>query len=39
MLMIEVPFSKWSHIAYRPLAIYFTSLVNSATALERKQKQ
>jgi nitrate reductase gamma subunit len=30
MLLIEVPFSKWSHLAYRPLAIYFTNLVNSA---------
>ena len=26
MLMIEVPFSKWSHLAYRPVAIYFASL-------------
>jgi nitrate reductase gamma subunit len=30
MLMIEVPFSKWSHLAYRPIAIYFTSIVNAA---------
>ncbi len=22
MLALEVPFSKWSHLAYRPLAIY-----------------
>ncbi len=35
MLVIEVPFSKWSHLAYRPLAIYFTSLVNSALALDK----
>jgi heterodisulfide reductase subunit C len=26
MLMIEVPFSKWSHLAYRPFAIYFANL-------------
>ena len=26
MLMIEVPFSKWSHLAYRPFALYFTEL-------------
>lgn len=26
MLMIEVPFSKWSHLAYRPFAIYFAGL-------------
>ncbi len=29
MLMIEVPFSKWSHLAYRPFAIYFSSLVKA----------
>jgi hypothetical protein len=23
MLGLEVPFSKWSHMAYRPLAMYF----------------
>jgi len=26
MIMIEVPFSKWSHLAYRPFAIYFSRL-------------
>ena len=30
MLMIEVPFSKWSHLAYRPFAIYFASVRNAA---------
>ena len=30
MLVIEVPFSKWSHLAYRPLAIYFTKLADAA---------
>jgi ferredoxin len=30
MLIIEVPFSKWSHLAYRPFAIYFSNLINSA---------
>ncbi|MBN3034598.1 MAG: 4Fe-4S dicluster domain-containing protein [Bacteroidales bacterium] len=30
MLMIEVPFSKWSHLAYRPFAIYFNNLVLAA---------
>jgi ferredoxin len=30
MLMIEVPFSKWSHLAYRPFAIYFNNLVVAA---------
>jgi len=26
MIIVEVPFSKWSHLAYRPFAIYFDSL-------------
>jgi len=26
MLVLEVPFSKWSHLAYRPLAMYFSEL-------------
>lgn len=30
MLVIEVPFSKWSHLAYRPLAIYFNQLKNKS---------
>jgi ferredoxin len=26
MILIEVPFSKWSHLAYRPFAAYFQQL-------------
>ena len=26
MLVIEVPFGKWSHLAYRPIAMYFTNI-------------
>ncbi len=26
MVLIEVPFSKWSHLAYRPFALYFDRL-------------
>jgi len=26
MLVLEVPFGKWSHLAYRPLAIYFQAV-------------
>lgn len=26
MLVLEVPFGKWSHLAYRPLAIYFEAV-------------
>jgi len=30
MLGLEVPFSKWAHLAYRPLAMYFSSLQEDA---------
>ena len=26
MLALEVPFGKWSHLAYRPLAMYFADV-------------
>jgi hypothetical protein len=32
MLGLEVPFSKWSHLAYRPLAVYFAQLQQAAQA-------
>jgi hypothetical protein len=25
-LILEVPFAKWSHLAYRPFALYFARL-------------
>ena len=30
MLVVEVPFGKWSHLLYRPLAIYFNAVKESA---------
>jgi ferredoxin len=33
MIVIEVPFSKWSHLAYRPFAIYFYQLKKKARAM------
>jgi len=30
MLILEVPFGKWSHLYYRPLAIYFQKLKEKA---------
>ena len=36
MLALEVPFSKWSHLAYRPLAIYLAQV--RATALARARR-
>ncbi len=26
MLVVEVPFGKWAHLLYRPLAVYFTAV-------------
>ena len=36
MIMIEVPFSKWSHLAYRPFAIYFANLHKAALKYQEK---
>ena len=36
MIMIEVPFSKWSHLAYRPFAIYFANLRKAALKHQEK---
>jgi len=33
LLVIEMPFGKWTHMIYRPLALYFQSLK------ERTQQQ
>ena len=34
MLVLEVPFGKWSHLAYRPLAIYFEAVKVKAREME-----
>jgi ferredoxin len=34
LLVLEVPFAKWSHLAYRPFAIYFTRLKDSVAQKE-----
>jgi ferredoxin len=36
MLAIEVPFSKWSHLAYRPFAVYFANVIKSAKKRQGK---
>ncbi len=33
MLIIEVPFGKWSHMLYRPLAVYFATVKEKARML------
>lgn len=37
MVVTFVAFSKWSHIAYRPFAIYFSNLKKSTLALQRNK--
>jgi len=37
MLTIEVPFSKWSHLAYRPFAVYFSRVKNSVRIKQSKK--
>jgi hypothetical protein len=36
MLVLEVPFSKWAHLAYRPLGMYFSDLQAEAIAAREK---
>ncbi len=36
MLVLEVPFSKWSHLAYRPLAMYLAQVQRDALARARQ---
>jgi hypothetical protein len=38
MIMIEVPFSKWSHLAYRPFAIYFARLKKAAMSYQSQSQ-
>ncbi len=32
MLVVEVPFGKWAHLLYRPLALYLTSVKEAAAS-------
>ncbi len=34
MLVVEVPFMKWSHLMYRPLALYVKAVKEKAKAME-----
>jgi quinone-modifying oxidoreductase subunit QmoC len=34
MLVVEVPFSKWAHLSYRPVAMYLAAVRARATELE-----
>ncbi|MBI5208569.1 MAG: 4Fe-4S dicluster domain-containing protein [Elusimicrobia bacterium] len=37
MLTVEVPFGKWAHISYRPLAAYFQAVKTNAAGLRRAE--
>ena len=37
-LVVEVPFGRWSHIFYRPMAVYFESVREKALALQAGDK-
>ena len=37
MLILEVPFGKWAHLYYRPLAIYFQVVKEKASQYQEKQ--
>ncbi|HEY5387299.1 MAG TPA: 4Fe-4S dicluster domain-containing protein [Thermoleophilia bacterium] len=39
MLVLEVPFGKWAHLAYRPLAIYFARVQVHAVEAEAAKAQ
>ncbi len=38
MLIVEVPFGKWAHLLYRPLAVYLTNVKEKAKALPVKEE-
>jgi hypothetical protein len=35
MLILEVPFGKWAHAYYRPLAVYFQAVKAKAKEQEK----
>ena len=39
MLVLEVPFGKWAHMVYRPLAVYFAQVEVHALAAEAARAQ
>lgn len=39
MLVLEVPFGKWAHLYYRPLAIYFQAVKDKAVEVQRQRAE
>jgi hypothetical protein len=38
LLVIEIPFGKWSHLMYRPLAIYLQVIREKAKEVQQKKE-
>ncbi|HDN73413.1 MAG TPA: 4Fe-4S ferredoxin, partial [Archaeoglobus sp.] len=38
LLGLEVPFAKWSHLAYRPFALYFLRIKERALELQKSNE-
>jgi nitrate reductase gamma subunit len=39
LLVVELPFGKWSHAMYRPLARYFHSVMEKAVSQQRQEQR
>jgi nitrate reductase gamma subunit len=37
--LLRMPFSKWAHLIYRPIAMYFAGLMRDAAALQETPKR
>ncbi len=39
LLVVELPFGKWSHAMYRPMALYFQAVREKAQGLEKPERR
>ncbi len=39
LLVVELPFGRWSHVLYRPLAVYFQAVKERAAALPQAENR
>jgi hypothetical protein len=39
LLVIEIPFGKWTHMLYRPLAVYFQTIKDKAFTLQSQEEE
>jgi hypothetical protein len=39
MLVVELPFGKWTHMIYRPLAIYFLTVKEKALQQQQQPEE